>query len=99
MTMDHLQVVATSLACWWVFAAFVGGMPDPRPDSFGYLWLYRSLHLLAANIAKARGEEPTFKTVTTTVEQTTPMRAGGQMVTTTESVQKDIPVAVVEKPK
>lgn len=41
------------LASLWVFAAIVGGMPEPDPASGkGYIWAYRSLHLLAANLDK-----------------------------------------------
>ncbi len=51
---SHLADVATHIAVWWVFAAFVGGMPKPAEDSFWYGWFYRSLHLLSANLEKAR---------------------------------------------
>ena len=42
----------------WVFSAITGGMPEPEErklgdpasirNSFGYIWLYRTFHLLSA---------------------------------------------------
>lgn len=33
----------------WVFSAITGGMPEPdERSSFGYIWLYRTFHLLSA---------------------------------------------------
>lgn len=41
--------IATAVA-FYAFSAFVSGMPEPRPDSFGYLWLFRTLNTFAGNI-------------------------------------------------
>ena len=33
----------------WVFSAVTGGMPEPDiKSSFGYIWMYRTFHLLSA---------------------------------------------------
>lgn len=35
--------------CWWVFSAVTSGMPEPDQDSsFGYIWLYRTSHILSS---------------------------------------------------
>lgn len=38
------------LVGWYIFSALVSTMPEPRPDSFGYLWAYRALNTLAGNL-------------------------------------------------
>lgn len=48
----------TGVAAQWVFSAFVGGMPAPKPDSGTlYVWSYGSLHLLAANLDKVTARQ------------------------------------------
>ena len=52
----NLTELVSGAFAMWVFSAFVGGMPPPREfSSTGYVWLYRSLQLFAANINRARG--------------------------------------------
>lgn len=35
---------------WYVFSAITSGMPEPTQESSpGYIWAYRTLHLLAAS--------------------------------------------------
>lgn len=53
-----------AFAGFYVFSAITSGMPEPDPktSSFGYVWLYRSCHILSANgtayfIAKNKWEE------------------------------------------
>jgi len=44
----------TAIASFWVFSAFVGGMPDQTEiPSVYYGWLYRSLHILSGDIKNA----------------------------------------------
>ncbi len=39
---------------YWLFSAFVGGMPEPSASSSaGYRWLHNSLHILAGNLSTA----------------------------------------------
>ncbi len=34
---------------WSLFSAVVSGMPEPeRKSAFGYIWLYRSCHILSS---------------------------------------------------
>jgi hypothetical protein len=41
------------IALYWVFSAFVSGMPQPTlTSSTAFIWLYTSLHVLAANVDK-----------------------------------------------
>lgn len=41
-----------TFAAYWLFSAFVSGMPEPTPvSSLAYHWLFTSLNTLAANIA------------------------------------------------
>jgi hypothetical protein len=43
-----------SIAAYWAFSAFTGGMPLPKETSSdAYTWLYNSLHILAGNISTA----------------------------------------------
>ena len=45
---------AFTIVGYWLFSAFVGGMPVPSPaSSAGYMWLHNSLHILAGNISTA----------------------------------------------
>jgi hypothetical protein len=40
----------STLGAYYVFSAIVSGMPDPdTTSSKGYLWLFKTLHLLAAD--------------------------------------------------
>lgn len=47
------------LAIYYVFNAIVSGMPEPTEKSkWGYVWAYRSLHVLSGNldkVAKTKG--------------------------------------------
>jgi hypothetical protein len=46
------HVLVVGFAAYWLFSAFVSGMPEPSPaSSFAYHWLFASLNALAANIA------------------------------------------------
>lgn len=50
-------LLATGTALQWVFSAFVSTMPDPDANGHGgwkYIWAYRFLHTLAANMDKAK---------------------------------------------
>lgn len=39
-----------AFAVFYIFSAITSGMPDPdQNSSFGYIWLYRSAHILSAN--------------------------------------------------
>jgi len=41
------------LGGWYVFSSMVSGMPAPTSTSgVGYIWAYRSLHLLAGNLGQ-----------------------------------------------
>ena len=43
--------VAAVFALYWVFMAAVSGMPEPTSTSgTAYVWAYRSLHALSANL-------------------------------------------------
>lgn len=43
--------VAAAFALYWVFMAAVSGMPEPTSTSgTAYVWAYRSLHALSANL-------------------------------------------------
>lgn len=43
------------LVGYWGLSAFIGGMDEPTPaDTRGYRWMYRSLHLFAANLKNVR---------------------------------------------
>jgi hypothetical protein len=58
LVMQH-QVVAGATGLW-VFSALVGTMPDPTVTSgTAYIWLYRFLHTLSANLDKAAKAIPT----------------------------------------
>jgi hypothetical protein len=47
-----------TIALYWVFSAFVSGMPQPGPTaSTAYVWAYTSLHALAANIDKLAAQK------------------------------------------
>lgn len=55
---------------FWVFSAFVSGMPDITAQSgFAYIWAYRSLHTLAGNLSTLANKLNT--TVVTTEVKTT----------------------------
>ena len=46
--------IGATLAAWYLFSAFVSGMPDPTAaNGPAYHWLFRSLHLLAGNILRS----------------------------------------------
>jgi len=48
-------LVGYVVAAQWVFSAFVSSMPEPtRNASHGYIWAYRFLHLLAANLSTVK---------------------------------------------
>lgn len=52
----------TLFALYYVFSAFVSGMPAPDEKSGnGYKWLYASLHTLAGNLVQLRGLLPNGK--------------------------------------
>ena len=74
MTTEHAVML---LGGYFLFSAIVGGMPEPTPTSgMGYLWAYRSLHLLAGNITTAISTKfpnlPSGATLqTTTIQSTT----------------------------
>jgi hypothetical protein len=35
---------------FYIFSAITSGMPEPTQESsFGYIWMYRSFHILSAN--------------------------------------------------
>jgi hypothetical protein len=39
-----------AFTAFYIFSAITSGMPDPdKNSSFGYVWLYRSAHILSAN--------------------------------------------------
>jgi hypothetical protein len=42
-----------AIGSYWIFSAFVGGMPEPVTAFGTYAWLYNSLHILAGNITSA----------------------------------------------
>lgn len=43
--------VAAAFVFYWVFMAAVSGMPEPTSTSgTAYVWAYRSLHALSANL-------------------------------------------------
>ena len=45
---------ALTIVGYWLFSAFVGGMPEPLAASPAvYGWLYKSLHILAGNLSNA----------------------------------------------
>ena len=50
--LQHPAVIA--IGAFWVFSAFVGGMPDQdESSSLTYKWLYRSLHILSGDLKNA----------------------------------------------
>lgn len=49
---QHPAVFA--IGAYWVFSAFVGGMPAPSEKSSpAYTWMHDSLHILAGNMTTA----------------------------------------------
>lgn len=47
--------VTAGAVAQWIFSAFVCSMPEPdATSSKNYLWAYRFMHRLAANLDKAR---------------------------------------------
>lgn len=49
LLLKHWGVLA--FAAYWLFSAFVSGMPEPTPvSSLAYHWLFTSLNTLAANL-------------------------------------------------
>lgn len=41
------------MAAWYVFSAFVSGMPAPSERSgVGYIWAFHSLHILAGDLSR-----------------------------------------------
>jgi hypothetical protein len=44
-----------AVGIYWTYSAAVSSMPEPGPDSRGYLWLYRFCHTMAGNITNAFG--------------------------------------------
>ncbi len=47
---------ADALLAYFVFSAFVSGMPDPTAGSgVGYRWAYASLHVLAGDLSQFIG--------------------------------------------
>jgi hypothetical protein len=45
---------AAGIIAQWIFSAFVSSMPEPNGSGRNYLWAYRFLHTLAANMDKLR---------------------------------------------
>lgn len=44
-------MMGLTLGAYWIFNAFVGGMPPPEANSgIAYRWAYKSFGLLAANV-------------------------------------------------
>ena len=44
-----------AVGAYWTYSAAVSSMPEPGPDSRGYLWLYRFCHTMAGkayNVAR-----------------------------------------------
>lgn len=57
---EHLRYIISDPHFWllafayWVFSAFVGGMPAPESgDSKAYRWAFQSLNILASNVTRA----------------------------------------------
>lgn len=43
-----------TIAAYWVFSAFISGMPEPAPTaSVAYIWAYKSFHMIAGDVASA----------------------------------------------
>lgn len=53
-TLIHLHPALCGIAAYWLFSAFVGGMPPiTATSSPGYQWLFNGLHILAGNVTAA----------------------------------------------
>ena len=53
-----------AVGAYWTYSAAVSSMPEPGPDSRGYLWLYRFCHTMAGNITTVFGGKiPGLKTL------------------------------------
>lgn len=69
---EHHQVMCT-LVGYALFSSMISGMPSPDDKSGkGYVWLFNTLHLLAANL----GRIPQVRNLTTTLTSTF-MSSGG----------------------
>lgn len=54
---ENWDVLLGGSAALWMFSAFVDALPEPRPNEGRlYLFFYRFVHGLAANIRKAKGQ-------------------------------------------
>ena len=54
--------VAAAFVFYWVFMAAVSGMPEPTSTSgTAYVWAYRSLHALSANLDRFGPSAPKGK--------------------------------------
>lgn len=71
MNLIHQHPAVFGVAAYWLFSAIIGGMPDPTSQSsVGYIWMHRSFHFLAGNIAAAVQSKFPNLPPGTTVEQT-----------------------------
>ena len=52
---QHPRAIIELLLAYWLFSAFVSGMPKPKGDDsqFWYGWFYTSLHTLSGSLQQA----------------------------------------------